>query len=120
MSEICRLTIPIDPHETSPNQRRSWAVSNRYRKAAWKAARWVWIQAGKPTADKKVIVHYHIKRRRELDDDNAIAGMKPARDALFNNGITPNDGKAWVVTGLVTQERFSGQPEVLVIVETLE
>jgi hypothetical protein len=34
MSEICRITVPVDPNDTSPNQRGHWLRRNRMRKIA--------------------------------------------------------------------------------------
>jgi hypothetical protein len=123
MSEVCQITLPIDPNLTSPNRARNWRTSALLKRKAFEAARLAWIEAGRPTSVSPIIAHYHVRRYRRMDDDNIIAGMKAARDGLFNNAITPDDSSAWVTTGLVTQEtgeawRFKS--EVVVTVETLE
>lgn len=118
--EICRLILPIDPGPMSPNKRTNWRKLAKLKSDAWKAARWIWLEAGKPKSDVPIRVSYIVRRARRLDDDNAILGLKSARDALFNDAITPNDTPDWVLTAGLDQEigpQWKARPETVVIVE---
>jgi hypothetical protein len=65
-------------------------------------------------------VNVIIRRGRVIDQDNAQACLKSLIDGLFNNAVTPNDSRKWVLNYTVNQETgrvWQYQPEVEFIVE---
>jgi hypothetical protein len=118
--EVCRITLPIDPNLTSPNRNPGWRKLAKLKSIAHTTARICWVKAGRPQVDFPIIVHYIVRRGTAMDDDNIIAGLKPVRDGLFKDAITPDDSAVWVKTGDVTQEigpMWKKAPEVIAIVE---
>lgn len=122
MSEVCRLIIPVDPNDCTPNRRRNLRGYIRAKKAHKLAAQAIWINAGRPVADGKVRVHAVVRRGRTMDDDNVWAGLKPVRDGLFKNAITKDDGRQYVEIGTLqmeTGDRWKRCPEVEIVVEAI-
>lgn len=128
MTELCRLTIPVDPNLTSLNRRYHWTRMAKAKKSAYDTARWCWENLRRTDghlfiSPTPVRVSLIVRRGRVIDNDNIVSGMKPIMDALFNHAITPSDSAAWVTLGDIKQEtgkKYGKNPEVLVIVETLE
>jgi hypothetical protein len=123
--EVCRITLPADPATLSPNavKKRRFREVLQLRRKAWMDARVCWQLAGRPVADGPVIVHLVVRRAREMDEDNIIAGLKNHRDGLFVGAITPDDKPKYVRLGHIEQQikpEYKLKPEVVFIVETLE
>ena len=62
-----------------------------------------------------------IRRARSLDPDGIWAGLKPAIDGIFREGVTPDDSARWIRLGEITQEthnRWLGREEVEFVIET--
>lgn len=97
------FVIPWDAGTLAPN--RVTHRMQRYRLAmhARRAAAFVWIQRGRPRAQSRVRVDITIRRTRALDEDNAIASLKPLLDGLFNVALTPDDSPKWVSLGAILQ-----------------
>src|SRR5258708_40270981 len=104
--EICRITVPCDPATLGPNgiKKKRLREQMTLKKRAWQTARLCWIQAGKPIAKQRVIVHFIVRRAREMDEANIIGGLKYEIDGLFVNAITPDDKPKFMKLGLVEQE----------------
>lgn len=114
------LVIPWDAGILSPN--RVSHRMQRYRIGALgrRAAGLVWVAAGRPRAQSRVRVDITIRRGRALDDDNALAALKPVLDGVFNAALTPNDSLKWVTLGTITQRidpKWKGREEVQFDVE---
>lgn len=121
MSTI-RITVPFDPSLFSLNERLHWRARYQRNKPLKELTRACWLAAGAPRATGRVRVSMIIRRGREIDDDNAITGTKVARDALFNDAITPDDSRKWVRLGEVDQQAgkaWKERPEVEFIIEEL-
>lgn len=120
MSEPLRISVRFDPNRLSLNQRLHWRERHRRNRAVKDAARLAWMQAGQPRFEGPVRVSMVVRRGRTIDHDNAITGTKAARDALFNDGIVPDDSPAWVTIGECRQEAgkaWKERPEVEFIIE---
>jgi hypothetical protein len=114
------ITVPVDAQRASPNQRGHWAKLAKVKKEFRDAARLCWIAAGKPKVDAPVNVNVIIRRGRVIDQDNAQACLKSLIDGLFNDAVTPNDSRKWVLNYTVNQETgrvWQYQPEVEFVVE---
>lgn len=123
MSEVCRITVPIDPATMSANKRLNWRKLGALKSRAWKTARAMWIEAGRPKASGRVIVHLTARRARTLDVDNLISGCKAIFDGLFVNAITEDDSPEFLTIGHIEQDikpEYRSNPTVVFIVETLE
>jgi hypothetical protein len=117
------ITVPCDPQRTSPNvlvrTPNPYAKGRRIKRARV-MARLAWVAAGKPTSDGPVRVDVLIRRGRILDEQNAWSALKPHMDGIFVDGLTPNDGPAWVTLGTVTQEtgkQWRGREEIVFTVQ---
>jgi hypothetical protein len=108
------VTIPIQiDRKMTPNGRAHWAVKRRIAQDMQTATRYamrVVVDMEDPdacfqTAPWPLTLHYliaHGKGRKRLDDDNAIAAMKPVRDQIARClGMDDRD----FVTGSMTQDR---------------
>ena len=122
--EEIRITVLWDVARLSPNARMHPGKRLRLEREAKAAAGVGYALAGHPRIDGPVDVRLLLRRARKLDDDNAIAACKHARDVLFNRnrfgtGITPDDDAAHVrVTGVdwETGPEWRGREEVVFIV----
>jgi hypothetical protein len=124
MSEVCRITVPIDINDTNPNRIAGASFYTRTirKRNAWTAARMAWIAAGKPVATGRVITHLIVRRGRALDESNIWSAAKHLIDGLFVGAITPDDSPKHVRLGLIEQEispDWKAKPEVIFIVELL-
>jgi isopropylmalate/homocitrate/citramalate synthase len=130
MSEPIRVVVPFDINRCSPNKRhsrdgtRDTHARRAQKNALIDAARWAWKAAGRPQAAGPVTYRVLVRRSAAIEDDNAIAACKAARDALFcgkrfaddGGAITPNDTAAWVRFERLEQEvkrAFKGREEVV-------
>jgi hypothetical protein len=125
LSEVCRITVPIDPLYTSEN--RIGGASRAMRRIRIQqvkdACGWAWIAAGSPKAGGPVILHLVVRRLAKMDQNNIWGGLKWAIDALFKGRVTPDDNEKHLVCGHIEQqvgEQYRHKPEVVFIVETLE
>ena len=98
MKEVCRLVIPVDINLANPNRIGSlhWSKQRKIKSDLALVARSVWTKAGRPRANGQVSISVIIRRARRLDEDNAWSSLKSCIDAIFNDGITPNDSPKWV------------------------
>lgn len=122
--EICRLTIPIDPNTLSVNasKKRKLRENLSLKRRVFESCRYAWIEAGRPTATGRVILHLIVRRGREMDTPNIWGGMKVPIDALFVGAITPDDRPKYLELGHIEQQidkKFAVKPEVVFIVESL-
>jgi hypothetical protein len=106
MRTICKIQIPVDVNLANPNRIGSlhWSKQRKIKSKLALVARAYWVKAGKPVSDSPVNVHVTIRRARSLDNDNAIASLKPLIDGLFKKAITPDDSSKWVRLLIPTQE----------------
>jgi hypothetical protein len=117
MAVICKIKIPIDVSLANPNRIGSlhWTRQRKIKGKLKLVARSYWNQAGRPVANSPVNVQVTIRRARSLDNDNAIASLKPFIDGLFKKGITPDDSAKWVRLLIPIQETgeiFNGMESV--------
>lgn len=115
------LTVPWDPNRLSNNRRLHWRRRHEENQLA-KLAAWAgWHEAGEPGGlGAPVGIRLIVRRGRAIDIDNAITGMKPCLDFLFNKRLTPDDSPKWVRFDGVTFEvggAWRGKEEVIVICE---
>lgn len=123
MREPIRVTVAVDPHLASPNQRsRTFHKAARIKATMREAAAWAWVGAGKPRARGPVNVTVTVRRGRAIDLDNALASCKPLIDGLFNDAITPDDSIAWIKSYTIkldVAKKYADQPEVEFLAEAV-
>lgn len=109
------IEIPIlPPRECNPNFHGSWraradAVWVFRRAAGWATKAWVNAANRPPLAGDYVVMDAHIAwccGRRALDDDNAWASLKAARDGIADVLFGGED--RFIVQGTLTQTRGAG------------
>lgn len=98
-----RIVVPFDANVLSLNKRLHWRSRHRLNQQAKEAARLAWMQAGSPRLRGPVAVTVTLHRGRKVDPDNALGALKPLVDALFKDGITPDDSAEWVAFRPVRQ-----------------
>jgi hypothetical protein len=80
------VTLPWPERALSPNARVHYLARARAARAARSTAYWLAKGAGWPTLSRagqlNVTIVAHPKTRKQCDDDNLIAALKPARDGL--------------------------------------
>lgn len=113
------LVVPGDiVRDLSPNRRM-----NRWTRAAntrrWRTAvRLLWKDSGAVIFQPGVHIHATIRRGRIVDDDNAIAAVKAARDGLWGEGaMLGGDSAYWVKSFAVCQEtgaHWKDAPELVI------
>jgi hypothetical protein len=122
---LFRITVLWDPNRYNPNRlgRMHAAAKTRLKNAARDRAALCYGACGRPKAGGPVDVEIVLRRGRALDDDNAVAALKPVRDVLFNDAITPDDSERWVRYLPVRQEiaaAWKGREEVVFVVRARE
>ncbi|HEU4754609.1 MAG TPA: hypothetical protein VFU47_15980 [Armatimonadota bacterium] len=127
---MIQVRVQFDLNRTNPNRRhclnpmRDQRARRAEKNALIEAARWAWKQAGRPQAEGPVRYRVRVRRSARLEDDNAIAGLKAARDALFcgkrfaddGGAITLNDNANWLTfDGLIweTARKYRFREEVV-------
>lgn len=107
---LFQVTVLWDPNRFNPNRlgRMHPAAKTRLKNSAKDRAGLCYAACGRPKAGCPVDVEIIVRRARALDDDNAVAALKPVRDVLFNNAITPDDSARWVRYLPVRQEIAAG------------
>jgi hypothetical protein len=116
MSAELSIVIPMQPPaECSPNSRAHWrkkaAAIRDFRMCAFLATRMQLCTAAAWTPDFSggAVMDVEIAwccGRKKMDDDNAWASLKPARDGIADVVFGGEDRK--VVQGTLTQTRGSG------------
>lgn len=91
-----RLVLPLPPN--AANSRRHWRVALKDKKAYWGVldAMWVARMIPPPTRNlldgpARISVTYYIWN--PMDDDNAMARLKPLIDWLVGAGYLPGDSR---------------------------
>lgn len=110
------ITVPFDPALLSPNQRLHWAKRARIVAQARETAHLAWVAAGKPHLVGVVTVRIEVRRRRQMDDDNLVGGIKACRDALFNGAIVKADSPKWCRFLMPTQSHTKGPASITFMV----
>lgn len=106
------------PWHTPPlraNDRRAWPAQHRVFQQALTEARWA-VRAARlsPIVGANVTLHYRPSTRRIQDADGIAPTLKPAIDALVQEGILPADD--WVHVPRTAQEihePIKGEPGAL-------
>lgn len=114
------ITIPFDPNRASLNRRLHWRARKRINDVAKAAASAAYILAGRPRFETPIVVDVLVRRSRVLDDDNALSGLKSARDQLVRCGLAPDDSRKWWKWGEVefeTGKQWKGREEVVLTVK---
>jgi hypothetical protein len=101
--DICVLFVPYELQHSNPNRTRGrhWKQAEAASDTAHAAALWAYREADDPVNAEPVHVDYLVFRERVLDDDNAVAALKPVRDALFKGRLAPDDSTRYVRNGEV-------------------
>jgi crossover junction endodeoxyribonuclease RusA len=90
------VTLPLPPSALSPNARVHWRKKadavKEYRAAAKVAARLALWRDVAPRWDRATVqATFYLRRRRNLDGDNALAWIKAGIDGLADAGVVAND-----------------------------
>lgn len=90
------VTLPLPPKELSPNARVHWArkarAAKEYRLMAEIYTRGVIGHKDPPRWERATVqATFYLRRRRNLDGDNALAWMKAGIDGLADAGVVAND-----------------------------
>lgn len=108
---VLRLTLPLPPNMANWRGSKNWrAVAGA--KAAYKQAAYVRVLQQTRAVDRaatvadRFIVRATLYVWGEMDEDNAVARLKPALDALQAARVLFNDKKPWC--------RLHGIPEQFV------
>lgn len=91
------LYAPWDPEPRAANKTRGkhWGQRAHESEDAAVVALWTMRAAGEPMFAIPVDVETLVFRAAEMDDDNAISGLKPLRDHLVRRGLLPDDSPQW-------------------------
>lgn len=101
---LCRLVVPFDIVQVSPNKRLHWARRAELTKLAHRACAAAWIAYQRPVAPPGgVNVRFTLLRSRAMDEDNAVACLKAIIDGLFHGLITVDDSPKYVHIIVVDQ-----------------
>lgn len=107
---LADLSPNVDPDGSLKNPHGSRMKKVRLRKKWEGLAQAAWEADGRPVYRVPVEISFHVRRKRRLDPDNALAALKHVIDGLTTRGMTrgktteksgvegllPDDGESWV------------------------
>ena len=131
---LADLSPNVCPSGSLTNPHGSRMRRQRLKKKWQAAATAAWLEAGSPTFDEPVRIRFDVRRKRRVDPDNALAGLKAVIDGLTTRGMNrgtpreeplvqgmlPDDGARWVSYDPVEQLTggvWGQEPHLYVVVE---
>ncbi len=115
------FSIPLPPRELSPNARTHWATRAKAKRKYRQTCGLLMLsqsRGDRPMFNKaRVVVEWFARDRRGLglDDDNRLASLKAAFDALQDAGIVVDD--CGCTYELMPVEVDRHEPRVVLVVE---
>lgn len=122
------LSPNVNPAGSLRNPRGSMMKKHRLQQEWRKRSFEAWEEAGSPRFREPVEITFTIYRRRKIDPDNALAGLKYLIDGLTTRrrggpGLIPDDSSAWVEYGsivFVTGKQYADENARVLVCVTLQ